>query len=44
MTKSGIAERIAARRTESGKLEDQLPKQLEEVRPARDELTVVGRR
>jgi hypothetical protein len=40
MVESGIAGRIAARRAELDELEDQLAKQLEEVRAERDELAV----
>ena len=40
MVESGIAERIAARRAELDELEDQLAKQLEEVRAEHDELAV----
>jgi hypothetical protein len=40
MMESGIAERIAARRAELDELEDQLAKQLEEVRADRDEPAV----
>ena len=43
MVESEIAERIAARRTELDDLEDQLVKQLEEVRAERDELAVAER-
>jgi len=40
MVESGIAERIAARRAELDELEDQLAKQLEEVRAEHDALAV----
>jgi hypothetical protein len=40
MVEYGIAERIAARRAELDELEDQLAKQLEEVRAEHDELAV----
>lgn len=43
MVESEIAERIAARRAELDELEDQLAKQLEEVRAERDELAVAER-
>ncbi|WP_251017884.1 transposase family protein [Streptomyces sp. ISL-1] len=43
MVESGIAERIAAGRAELDELEDQLAKQLEEVRAERDELAVAER-
>ncbi|MFH9351306.1 hypothetical protein [Kitasatospora sp. NPDC017646] len=43
MVESEIAERIAARRAELDELEDQLVKQLEEVRAERDELAVAER-
>ncbi|WP_232248024.1 hypothetical protein [Streptacidiphilus rugosus] len=40
---SEIAERVAARRAELDELEDQLVKQLEQVRVERDELAVAER-
>jgi hypothetical protein len=43
MLESGIAEQIAARRAELDELDDQLAKQLEEVRAERDELAVAER-
>ncbi|MCX4418183.1 hypothetical protein [Streptomyces mirabilis] len=43
MAESEIAERIAARRAELDGLEEQLVKQLEEVRAERDELAVAER-
>jgi hypothetical protein len=43
MMESEIAERIAARRTELDELEDQLAKQLDQVRVERDELAVAER-
>jgi hypothetical protein len=43
MVESEIAERIAVRRAELDKLEDQLVKQLAEVRAERDELAVAER-
>ena len=43
MVESEIAERIAARRAELDELEDQLAKQLQEVRAERDELAVAER-
>ena len=43
MVESEIAERIAARRTELDVLEEQLVKQLEQVRAERDELAVAER-
>lgn len=43
MVESEIAERIAARRAELDELEDQLVKQLDQVRAERDELAVAER-
>jgi hypothetical protein len=43
MVKSEIAERIAARRAELDELEEQLVKQLDQVRAERDELAVAER-
>ncbi|MFI1563732.1 hypothetical protein ACH4ZX_11830, partial [Streptomyces sp. NPDC020490] len=43
MAESEIAERIAARRAELDGVEEQLVKQLEEVRAERDELAVAER-
>ncbi|WP_030058124.1 MULTISPECIES: hypothetical protein [Streptomyces] len=43
MAESQIAERVAARRAELDELEDQLVKQLEQVRAERDELAVAER-
>ncbi|MFI9367058.1 hypothetical protein ACIG5E_39415 [Kitasatospora sp. NPDC053057] len=43
MVESEIAERVAARRTELDELEEQLVKQLEQVRAERDELAVAER-
>ncbi|TDU01665.1 hypothetical protein EDD99_0027 [Streptomyces sp. 846.5] len=43
MTESEIAERVAARRAELDELEDQLVKQLEQVRAEREELAVAER-
>ncbi|MGW7442038.1 hypothetical protein [Kitasatospora sp. NPDC054795] len=43
MVESEIAERIAARRAEADELEEQLTKQIAEVRTERDELAVAER-
>ncbi|MCX4460051.1 hypothetical protein OG585_45920 [Streptomyces sp. NBC_01340] len=43
MVESEIAERIAARRAELDELEEQLAKQLDEVRAERDELAIAER-
>ncbi|MET7551262.1 hypothetical protein ABZS95_37715 [Streptomyces sp. NPDC005479] len=43
MVESVIAERIAARRAELDELEEQLVKQLDQVRDERDELAVAER-
>jgi hypothetical protein len=43
MVESAVAERIAARRAELDELEDQLVKQLDEVRAEQDELAVAER-